>query len=55
MYNTEIYSMPAYTNREFVNFGLHENNELYSYKFTTNDLIVEDYKYGEQVDIPIAI
>ena len=25
------------------------------YKFTTNDLIVEDYKYGEQVDIPIAI
>ena len=25
------------------------------YKFTTNDLIIEDYKYGEQIEIPVAI
>ena len=25
------------------------------YKFTTNDLIVEDYKYGDQIKIPVAI
>lgn len=37
MYNTQINTMPAYTNREFVNFGLHRANELYSYKFTMND------------------
>ena len=37
MYNTDVYFMPAYTNREFVNFGLHKENDLYNYKFTTND------------------
>ena len=37
MYNTQIFTMPAYTNREFMNFGLHKKHELYSYKFTPND------------------
>lgn len=37
MFNTTIIKFPAYTNREFVNFGLHKANELYDYKFTPND------------------
>ena len=42
MFNTTIIKFPAYTNREFVNFGLHKANELYDYKFTPNDRMLLD-------------
>ena len=38
MINTTIIKIPAYTTREFRNFGVHKANELYDYKFTIQDL-----------------
>ena len=38
MINTTIIKIPAYTTREFRNFGVHKANELYDYKFTVQDL-----------------
>lgn len=38
MINTTIIKTPAYTTREFRNFGTHKENELYDYKFTVQDL-----------------
>lgn len=42
MFNTEIFKLKAYTNRDFVNFGLHRANTLYDYKFTSNDRMLLD-------------
>lgn len=42
MFNTEIFKLKAYTNRDFVNFGLHKANTLYDYKFTSNDRMLLD-------------
>ena len=42
MFNTEIFKLKAYTNRDFVNFGLHRANTLYNYKFTSNDRMLLD-------------
>lgn len=38
MINTEVIYILAYTTRDFRNFGLHNANELYKYKFTPQDL-----------------
>ena len=42
MFNTEIFKLKAYTNRDFINFGLHKANTLYDYKFTSNDRMLLD-------------
>lgn len=37
MINTEVIWIPAYTTKEFRNFGTHEADTLYKYKFTPQD------------------
>lgn len=38
MINTTIIKTPAYTTREFRNFGVHKANELYDYRYMVQDL-----------------
>jgi hypothetical protein len=38
MINTEITYLPAYTTRDFRNFGLHKANSLYKFMFTIQDI-----------------
>lgn len=38
MINTTIVKTPAYTTRDFRNFGTHKANSLYDYKYTIQDL-----------------
>lgn len=38
MINTTIIKIPAYTTREFRNFGVHKANELYDYRYMVQDL-----------------
>lgn len=37
MFNTEIIKIPAFTVREFLNYGVHKSHTLYDYKFTPED------------------
>lgn len=42
MINTDIISMPAYTTREFRNYGLHKADSLYKFMFTMEDRALLD-------------
>ena len=37
MINTQFYSIPMYTTREFRNLGLYKENQLYNFMFTPSD------------------